>query len=85
MKELEQYLWETYSDSYQPSIMNETPSTFPNPDMPTITYLGTDSRKTDADMHYLKKNNTDEAIRKNMRKKDFYESEMHNIYNIIVV
>ena len=36
-------------------------------------------------MTYLKKKNTDEAIRKNLRKKDFYKSDMHKIFNLIVV
>ena len=84
MKELEQYLGATYSDSCQISIMTETAATFPNPDMPTITDLGTELPKTDAEMTYLNKNNIDEAIRQNLRKKDFYESDMHKIYNPIV-
>ena len=36
-------------------------------------------------MTYLDKKNIDEAIHKNLRKKDFYKSDMHNIYNLIVV
>ena len=47
MKELEQYLGATYSDSCQPSIMNETAATFSNPYMPTITDLGINRPKTD--------------------------------------
>ena len=35
-------------------------------------------------MTYLKKKNIDEAIHQKLRKKDFYESDMHNIYNLIV-
>ena len=35
-------------------------------------------------MTYLEKNNIDEAIRQKLRKKDVYESDMHNIYNLIV-
>ena len=31
MKELEQYIGLTYSNSCQPVIMNEKPETFPNP------------------------------------------------------
>ena len=31
MKELEQYLGTTYSDSFQPAIMTETEATFPDP------------------------------------------------------
>ena len=62
MEELEQYLGATYSDSYQPDIMNETAATFPDPEMPTITDLGTESPKTDGEMTYLEKRNIDEAI-----------------------
>ena len=36
MKELKRYLRETYSNSYQPKIMTETPSTFPEPDIAKI-------------------------------------------------
>ena len=52
--------------------------------MRTITELGTDHLKTDEEMTYLEKNNINEAIRQNLRKKDVYESEMHKIYNLIV-
>ena len=52
--------------------------------MPNITDLGTERPKIDADMTYPEKNNIDEAIRQNLRNKDFYESDMHKIYNIIV-
>ena len=65
--------------------MNETAATFTDPDMPTITDLGTERPKTYGEMTYHeKKKNIDEAIRQNLRKKDFYESDMHKIYNIIV-
>ena len=47
MKELEQYLGTTYSDSCQPAIMTETAANFPNPEMPNITDLGTKCPKTD--------------------------------------
>ena len=73
-----------YSDSCQPAIMNETAANFPNPDMPTITDLGIERPKTDGEMTYLENNNIDEAIRKKLRKKDVYESDMHKIYNLIV-
>ena len=52
--------------------------------MPTITDLGIEGPKTDGEMTYLEKNNIDEAIRQKMRKKDFYQSDMHKIYNILV-
>ena len=47
MKELEQYLGATYSDSRQPSIMTETASNFLVLEMHTITDLGIDRPKTD--------------------------------------
>ena len=84
MKELEQYLGATYSDSCQPSTTTKTASTFPDPEMHTITDLGTERPKTDVEMTYLEKNNTNEAIHQNLRKKDFYKSDMQKIYNIIV-
>ena len=85
MNELDQYLGATHSDSCQPAIMTETAATFPDPYMPTITDLGIDRPKTDGDMTYLKKKNIDEAIHQNLRNKDFYESDKHKIYNLIVV
>ena len=84
MKELEQYLGTTYSDSCQPAIMTETAANLPDPDMPTITELGTECPRTDLEITYLNKNNIDEAIRQKLGKKDVYESYMHNIYNLIV-
>ena len=83
MRELERYLGATYSDSCQPAIMTETAATFPDPEMPTITDLGTERPKTDGEMTYLEKKNIDEAIRQNLRKKDVYESDMHKIYNLV--
>ena len=50
MKELDKYLRATYSYSYQPAIVNETAATFPDPDMPNITDLGTERPKTDVEM-----------------------------------
>ena len=47
MKELELYLGATYSDIFQPAIMTETVATFPGPEMPNITYLGTVRPKID--------------------------------------
>ena len=57
---------------------------FPDPEMPAITELGNERPKTDGDMTYPEKNNTDEAILQRLRKKDFYESDMHKIYNMIL-
>ena len=67
MKELERYLGTTNSDSCQPAIMTETSANFPDPEMSTITELGTERSKTDGDMTYLEKNNIDEAIRQKLR------------------
>ena len=36
MNKLERYLGVMYKDIYQTEIMTETPSTFPEPDTPTI-------------------------------------------------
>ena len=36
-------------------------------------------------MTYLKNKNIDKAIRQKPRKKDAYETDMHKIYNLIVV
>ena len=70
MKELEQYLGTTYSDICQPEIMTETAYNFPDPEMPTITELGTERPKTDGEMTYLEKKNINEAICQKLRKKD---------------
>ena len=64
--------------------MAETLDTFPDPDIPTIPDLFTERPKRYSEMTYLEKNNIDEAIRQNMRKKDVYALSMHNIYNLIV-
>ena len=64
--------------------MTETASNLPDPDMPTITYLGIENPKIDEEMTYLDKNNIDEAIRQNLGKKDFYKSDVHKIYNLIL-
>ena len=64
--------------------MTENPSTFPDPDIPTtIPDSGIERPKTD-DMTYPKKKKIDEAIFQNTRKKDVYELDMHNIYNLVV-
>ena len=64
--------------------MTETADTFHDPEMPTITDLGTKQPNIDGEMTYLKNNNINEAIRQKLRKKDVYESYMHKIYNLIV-
>ena len=84
MKEMEQYLGIKYSDICQPAIVTETAATFYDQEMPTITDLGIKRPKTDGDMTYPENNNIDEAIRQNLSNKDVYESDMHEIYNIIV-
>ena len=83
---MERYLGATYSNSYQPAIMTETPETFPDTYMPIIIPdMGVERPKTDAEITYPKNKNTNEAIRHKLRKKEVYETYMHNIYNIIVV
>ena len=52
--------------------------------MPTITDLGIERPETDGEMTYLEKNNINEFIRQKLRKKDVYQLDMHNIYNLIV-
>ena len=64
--------------------MTETAATFPDPEIHTITELGTEIPKTDGEMTYLEENNINEAILQNLRKKGFYKSDMHKIYNLIV-
>ena len=59
--------------------MTETAATFLDPDIHTITDLGTERPKTDGEMTYLERNDIDEAIRQNMRNKDVHESDMHRI------
>ena len=82
---MDRYLGATYSDSCQPCIITKTPSTFTNQDMSTtIPDTGAKRPKTDRKMTYLKKNNIDKDIHQKLRKKDVYETDMHNIYNIIV-
>ena len=54
MKYLVRYFEETYSDSCKPDIINETPATFPDPDMPTvIPDTGVVSPKIYMEMIYL--------------------------------
>ena len=53
--------------------MNETAELFPDPEIPTITELGTERPKTDGEMTYPEKKNINEAIRQKLRKKDVYE------------
>ena len=64
--------------------MTETAANFPDPEMTTITDLGIERPKIDGEMTYLEKNNIDESICQNLRKKDVYESDMHKIYNLIL-
>ena len=66
--------------------MTATPETFPNSDMPTITTdMGAEHTNMDREITYLNKNNIDKDIRQKLRNKDVYKSNMHNIYNLIVV
>ena len=50
----------------------------------TIPDTGSKRPKADGKMTYLKNNNIDKDIHHKLRKKDVYETDMHNIYNIIV-
>ena len=65
--------------------MTETAATFLDPEIPTITDLGTGRPKNIWRDDLPRKNNTDEAICPKLNKKDVYESDMHKIYNLIVV
>ena len=83
--ELKWYLEVTYRDSCQPTIMTKTPETFPDLDITTIVmYTGDERTKTDTKMTYLKNNNIDDAIHQKLRKRDKYETDMYDIYNLIV-
>ena len=84
MKDLEQYLGTTYSDSCQPATMTETAANFSDQYMPTITDLGIERPKTDGEMTYLENKNINEAICQKLRNEYVYESDMHNIYNLIL-
>ena len=52
--------------------------------MPTLSDLGTELPQTDVEMTYLEKNNINESIRQNLKKNYVYQSDTHNIYNLIV-
>ena len=52
--------------------------------MPNIPDFCIERPKIDADMTYLEKKNINEDNHQNLRKKDVYESYIHNIYNLIV-
>ena len=65
--------------------MTETPATLPNPEIPTIIPdTGVERLKTDVEMTYLENNSIDETIQYKLRKKDFYETYMYKIYNLIL-
>ena len=64
--------------------MTETPDIFPGLDMPKTTPdTSVKHHKTYVEMTYPEKKIFGEAICKKPRKKDFYETEMHKIYNLI--
>ena len=80
MEELERYLEATYSNIYQPAIINNTTETFTDLDIPTIIPdTGTKCTKTDGEMIYLKKKNIDEAIHKKLMKKDLCKTDTQKI------
>ena len=65
--------------------MNDVPVTFIDRDMPTINpYKDVNLPKSDIEMTYPEKKNINEVINHKPRKKDIYETNMHNIYNLIV-
>ena len=85
MKYLQRYLGATYRDSCQSDIMIKTLDTFPDPEMSTIApNMVVQHPNTDVDITYLKNKSIDEYIHQKLRNKDVYETDMHNIYNLIV-
>ena len=86
MKDMDQYVGETYIDICQPEILADTLATFPDPDMPIIIpYTGVDHPKMDMEMNYLEKKSIDGAIFQKLRDKDVCETVMQNIYSLILV
>ena len=86
MKELGQYLGATYSNICQPEITTKKPDTSHKQCIPNImTDNGAKHPKNDAKMTHIEKKNTNEAIHQKLRNKYEYETNMHKIYNIIVV
>ena len=60
--------------------MTEKPETLPDPEMPTIIAdTCVDRPKTDVEMSYLEKKNINKSIHNKLRKKDVYETDIHNI------
>ena len=49
-----------------------------------IPDMVTERPKMDREMNYPKNNNIYKTIRQKLRKKDMTETDMHNIYNLIV-
>ena len=67
-------------------IMTETLATFPDPEILAIV-IDTRSKhpKTVSKMTYVEKKNINEAICPKLRNGDEYETDIHKIYNIILV
>ena len=66
--------------------MTKTLDTFPDPDMKKIIpAMGADSPNTDRERTYLEKKNIDNSNYKKVMNKDVYVTDMHKIYNLIVV
>ena len=85
LNDTEKYTGATYIDICQTSIIAETSATLLNPENPTIVPgTGIESPKTNLKMTNLKNNNIEEAIHQKLWNKDVYETNMHNIYNVIV-
>ena len=85
MKDLERYLGVAYINSFQISIIAETPETFHDPEMTIIIPdTGVERAKTNVEVTYLNNNNIDKAIHQKLRKKVMYETNMLKIYSITV-
>ena len=82
---MDQYIGVPYSNIYQTDIMTKTPLTLLEPEIPiTIPGMGTKHPNIGEDMTYQKKKNIHKSICQKMRKKDVYETNMQNIYNLSV-
>ena len=84
-KDLERYLWATYSNICQPYIMTKTLENFPDTEMPTIVpNMDVERPEMDTEMTYLEKKKIDKSISQKPRNKDVYETDMHKIYNLVL-
>ena len=82
---MEQHHGGNYRNIFQPPIITKILKTFLGLEMPTIIPDTSAKRpKMHRKITYLEKNNIYKAIRKKLRKKDVYETDMHKIYNLIM-